>query len=41
MCKHMPVILVLLKLTYEYWNFVEYVQYTVRHVPNIKYLKYE
>ena len=31
----------LLKLTYEYWNFVGCVDYTMRHVPNTKYLKHE
>lgn len=38
MCKHMPVILALLKLTYEYWNFVDYI---VSHVLKTKYQKYE
>jgi hypothetical protein len=41
MCKHMPVIQALLKLTYEDWNFESYVDYTVRYVLKIKYLKYE
>jgi hypothetical protein len=41
MWKHMPVIPALLKLAYENWNFVGYVDCTLRHVLKITYLKYE